>query len=42
MTWEDIKNRKEDAIRESTNNHVPKSITINEKQYKSYSDYLKI
>lgn len=40
MTWEEIKNRKEDSIRESTNNPMPKSITINEKQYKSYSDYL--
>ena len=37
MTWEEIKHRKEDSIRESTGNPIEK----NGKTYKSFSDYLK-
>jgi len=37
MTWEEIKQRKEDSIRESTNNPMVK----NGKKYESFSDYLK-
>jgi hypothetical protein len=40
MTWEDIKNRKEDSIRESTENPMPKPIVLNEKKYNSITDYL--
>ena len=44
MTWEDIKQRKEDSIRESTGNPVvknPNPYEKNSKTYKSFSDYLK-
>ena len=44
MTWEDIKQRKEDSIRESTNNPMvknPNPYEKNGKTYKSFSDYLK-
>ena len=44
MTWQDIKQRKEDSIRESTGNPVvknPNPIEKNGKTYKSYSEYLK-
>ena len=43
MTWEDIKQRKEDSIRESTNNPMvknPNPFEKNGKIYKSFSDYL--
>ena len=44
MTWEEIKQRKEDSIRESTNNPMvknPNPYDKNGKTYKSFSDYLK-
>ena len=44
MTWEDIKQRKEDSIRESTGNPMvknPNPVVKNGKTYKSYSEYLK-
>jgi hypothetical protein len=44
MTWEDIKHRKEDSIRESTGNPMvknPNPYEKNGKTYKSFSDYLK-
>ena len=44
MTWEDIKQRKEDSIRESTGNPMvknPNPYEKNGKTYKSFSDYLK-
>ena len=44
MTWEEIKQRKEDSIRESTNNPMvknPNPYEKNGKTYKSFSDYLK-
>lgn len=44
MTLEDIKQRKEDSIRESTNNPMvknPNPYEKNGKTYKSFSDYLK-
>jgi len=37
MTWEEIRQRKEDSIRESTGNPMP---DINGKSYKSFTDYL--
>ena len=37
---EDIKNRKEDSIRESTNNPLPKPIVLSGKTYESFTDYL--
>jgi hypothetical protein len=40
MSWEDIKNRKEDSIRESTNNPVKKSFELNGKTYNSFTDFL--
>ena len=43
MNWEDIKQRKEDSIRESTNNPMvknPNPFEKNGKTYKSFSDYL--
>jgi hypothetical protein len=43
MTWEDIKQRKEDSIRESTGNPMvknPNPYEKNGKTYKSFSDYL--
>lgn len=41
MTWEDIRNRKEDSIRESMNNPNPRSFKINNVSYNSFSDYIK-
>jgi hypothetical protein len=44
MTWEEIKQRKEDSIRESTDNPMvknPNPVVKNGKTYKSYSEYLK-
>lgn len=44
MTWEEIKQRKEESIRESTNNPMindSSSYEKNGKTYKSFSDYLK-
>ena len=43
MTWEEIKQRKEDSIRESTDNPMvknPNPYDKNGKTYKSFSDYL--
>ena len=43
MTWEEIKQRKEDSIRESTGNPMvknPNPYEKNGKTYKSFSDYL--
>lgn len=43
MTWEELKQRKEDSIRESTGNPMIKNtnpIEKNGKTYKSYSEYL--
>ena len=43
MTWEEIRQRKEDSIRESTNNPMiknPNPIEKNGNKYKSYSEYL--
>jgi hypothetical protein len=40
MTWEEIRQRKEDSIRESTGNPMPKPIDVNGKTYKSFTDYL--
>ena len=40
MTWEDIKQRKEDSIRESTCNPMSKSFEVNGKIYNSYTEYL--
>ena len=43
MTWKDIKDRKEDSIRESTGNPMvknPNSFEHNGKIYKSFTDYL--
>jgi alpha-glucuronidase len=39
MTWEDIKQRKEDSIRESTGNPMSKSFEVNGKIYNSYTEY---
>jgi hypothetical protein len=39
MTWEDIKQRKEDSIRESTGNPMSKSFEVNGKAYSSYTEY---
>ena len=44
MTWEEIRQRKEDSIRESTGNPMvknPNPFDKNGKTYKSFSDYLK-
>jgi len=44
MTWEEIRQRKEDSIRESTGNPMvknPNPVEKNGKIYKSYSEYLK-
>ena len=44
MTWKDIRDRKEDSIRESTSNPMvknPNPFEHNGKIYKSFSDYLK-
>ena len=40
MNWEDIKNRKEDSIRESTGNPVGKPIEVNGITYNSFIDYM--
>jgi len=43
MTWEEVKQRKEDSIRESTGNPMvknPNPVEKNGKTYKSFSDYL--
>ncbi len=43
MTWEEIKQRKEESIRESTGNPVvknPNPYEKNDKNYKSFTDYL--
>jgi hypothetical protein len=43
MTWEELKQRKEESIRESTNNPMIKNtnpVVKNGKTYKSYSEYL--
>jgi hypothetical protein len=39
MTWEEIRQRKEDSIRESTGNPMIKPFEINGKTYKSYTEY---
>ena len=39
MTWEEIKQRKEDSIRESTGNPMSKSFEVNGKTYNSYTEY---
>jgi hypothetical protein len=39
MTWEEIKQRKEDSIRESTDNPMSKSFEVNGKIYNSYTEY---
>jgi len=44
MNWEDVRQRKEDSIRESTGNPMvknPNPFDKNGKTYKSFSDYLK-
>ena len=43
MTWEELRQRKEDSIRESTGNPMVKNtnpVVKNGKNYKSYSEYL--
>jgi len=43
MNWDDVKQRKEESIRESTNNPMvknPNPFEHNGKTYKSFSDYL--
>jgi hypothetical protein len=43
MNWKDIRDRKEDSLRESTNNPMvkkPNPFEHNGKIYKSFSDYL--
>jgi len=39
MTWKDIRDRKEDSIRESTGNPMSKSFEVNGKIYNSYTEY---
>jgi hypothetical protein len=39
MNWEDIKNRKEDSIRESLGNPMSKPFEINGKTYNSYTEW---
>ena len=39
MTWEEIRQRKEDSIRESTGNPMSKSFEVNGKIYNSYTEY---
>jgi hypothetical protein len=39
MTWEEIRQRKEDSIRESTGNPMSKSFEVNGKTYSSYTEY---
>ena len=39
MNWKDIRDRKEDSIRESTGNPMSKSFEVNGKTYSSYTEY---
>ena len=39
MTWEEIRQRKEDSIRESTGNPMSKSFEVNGKVYNSYTEW---
>ena len=39
MTWEEIRQRKEDSIRESIGNPMSKSFEVNGKIYNSYTEY---
>jgi len=39
MTWEEIRQHKEDSIRESTNNPMSKPFEINGKIYNSYTEW---
>ena len=39
MTWEEIRQRKEDSIRESTNNPMIKPFEVNGKVYNSYTEW---
>ena len=39
MTWKDIRDRKEDSIRESTSNPMSKPFEINGKVYNSYTEW---
>jgi hypothetical protein len=39
MTWEEIRQRKEDSIRESTNNPMSKPFEVNGKVYNSYTEW---
>ena len=39
MTWEEIRQRKEDSIRESTGSPMSKSFEVNGKIYNSYTEY---
>jgi len=39
MTWEDIRQQKEDSIRESTGNPMSKPFEIDGKSYNSYTEY---
>jgi hypothetical protein len=39
MTWEEVKQRKEDSIRESTGNPMSKPFKINGKTYNSYTEW---
>jgi hypothetical protein len=39
MNWEEIRQRKEDSIRESTGNPMSKSFEVNGKIYNSYTEY---
>jgi hypothetical protein len=39
MNWDEIRQRKEDSIRESTGNPMSKSFEVNGKIYNSYTEY---
>jgi hypothetical protein len=39
MNWEEVRQRKEDSIRESTGNPMSKSFEVNGKIYNSYTEY---
>jgi len=39
MNWEEIRQRKEDSIRESTNNPMSKPFEVNGKVYNSYTEW---
>jgi hypothetical protein len=39
MTWEEIRQRKEDSIRESTGNPLSKPFEVNGKTYNSYTEW---